>query len=140
MKIRLPLIITGCFILFFSLSCKKAIEKKEQQLIMDAITNGVWLVEQYYEGATNISSDFLNYEFRFYNNGTVTGTINTTVTNGTWSGDISNYSITAQFPTAGDPVKKLNGVWQITDSYVDYVEAEMTTTSGKNILHLRKKP
>jgi hypothetical protein len=104
------------------------------------MTNGVWIVEQYFEGTNNISSQFLYYEFQFYENGTVTGTKSTEVNNGTWTGDVSNYSITSQFPTATDPVKKLNGVWRITDSYLDYVEAEMTTANGTNVLHLRKKP
>jgi hypothetical protein len=59
---------------------------------------------------------------------------------GTWSGDINTYSITSQFPTASDPLKRLNGTWKLTDSYWDFVKAEMNTVNGKNILHLKKKP
>lgn len=140
MKIRLPLITAGCFLVLASLSCKKAIEKKQQDIIMDAITNGVWIVDQYFEGSNNISSDFLYYEFQFHNDGTVTSSKSSTVSNGTWSGDASNYSITSQFPAATDPLKKLNGVWHIKDSYWDYVKAEMTTATGINVLYLRKKP
>jgi hypothetical protein len=134
-----PLILTGCIALFFSMSCKKAIEKKAQDMIMDAITNGEWIVEQYFEGSNNISSQFLNYYFKFNSNGTVTGTISSTSTNGTWAGNASDYTITAEFPSAGDPLKKLNGVWKIKDSYWDYVKAEMPTSSGTNVLILRKK-
>jgi hypothetical protein len=125
--------------LFISGSCKRAIEKKKEDLIMKAITDGVWIVEQYFEGANNITSEFLNYDFRFYENWSVTGTKGTVTDTGTWSGNTSNYSITSQFPTANDPVKKLNGVWKIKDSYWDYVKAEMTTGSGINVLYLRKK-
>lgn len=109
-------------------------------MLVDAITNGVWIVEQYFEGSNNISGEFLNYEFQFYENGTVTSTKSSESSSGTWSGDISNYSITSQFPAATNPLKKLNGVWHIKDSYWDYVEAEMTTSTGINVLHLRKKP
>ena len=121
-------------------SCKKAIENKQRDIIIDAMTNGVWIVEQYMEGATDITASFAGYEFKFNTNETVTGTKGAMVESGTWSGNATNYTITSQFPAAGDPLKKLNGVWKLTDSEWVYVEAEMTTTSGKNILHLRKKP
>ena len=134
-----PLVLSGFFALLFTLSCKKAIEKKAQNEIMDAITNGEWIVEQYIESGNNISSQFLNYSFKFNSNGTVTGTINSTSANGTWAGNATDYTITAEFPSAGDPLKKLNGLWKMKDSYWDYVKAEMTTSSGMNVLTLRKK-
>ena len=127
-------------LLMATFSCKKAVENKKQDLLMSAITDGLWVVEQYFEGANNITTNFANYEFKFSGDGIVTGTKAPDVTSGTWSGNMSNYSITSNFPSAGDPVQKLNGIWKITDSYWDYVEAEMSTASGMNILHLRKKP
>ena len=129
-----------CLLLVSSFSCKKMIEQKKQDALMDAITNGKWIVEQYLEGATNVTGDFEDYDFQFFKNGTVTGFNTGGSTDGTWAGDIDNYSITSQFPSGIEPLKKLNGVWKIKDSYWDYVEAEMNTPSGKNILHLRKKP
>jgi hypothetical protein len=139
MNILKPLIFTGCLALIFTMSCKKAIEKKAQDMVMDAMTNGEWIVEQYIEGSNNISDQFLNYYFKFNSNGTVTGTINSNATHGTWSGNATDYTITSDFPSAGDPLKKLNGVWKIKDSYWDFVKAEMTTSSGTNKLMLRKK-
>jgi hypothetical protein len=134
-----PLIYTGCLALLFSMSCKKAIEKKAESMIMDAITNGQWIVEQYVEGSNNLSSQFLNYYFKFNSDGTLTGTINSTVTNGTWVPNTTDYTITSNFPSAGDPLQKLNGVWKIKDSYWDYVKAEMTTPDGTKLLTLRKQ-
>lgn len=109
-------------------------------MVMDAITNGTWMIEQYLEGATNVTGDFLDYNFQFFKNGTVTGTLSGNATSGTWSGNASNYSITSQFPSASDPIKKLNGVWIIKDSYWDYVKAEQNTPNGMNVLFLRKNP
>ena len=140
MKKPLPLVALACCVLTFSWSCQKAIEKKQQEVLIEAITNGTWYVEQYFEGASNITSVFLNYDFQFYENGTVTGTLSGASTSGTWAGDATNYSITSEFPAAGDPLKKLNGVWKIKDSYWDFVKAETTTSSGINVVHLRKKP
>jgi hypothetical protein len=120
-------------------SCQKLIDKKKEQIVLDIMTSGEWYVEQYFEGSANITSDFLNYLFRFKEDRTVTGTHDTEIYQGTWAEDVSNISITSDFPTAPDPVKKLNGTWKIKDSARDYVKAEMTTPTGKNILRLRKK-
>jgi hypothetical protein len=137
MKRLLPFI--TIFLLTSSLSCKKLVEKKQRAAIIEAMTNGLWMVEQYFENSVNITSDFLNYEFQFYENGTVKGMLGTDIANGTWIADADKYTITSDFPGAGAPLVKLNFTWLLTDSYTNYVEAETTTPSGKNILHLRKK-
>lgn len=134
-----PLIISGMLALLFSVSCKKAIEKKVENQIMDAITNGEWIVEQYLEGDQNLSGQFLNYSFKFDSNGTLTGSVGSTSTAGTWVPNTDDYTILSDFPAAGDPLKKLNGLWKIKDSYWDYVKAEMTTPNGIKTLKLRKK-
>ena len=128
------------FVMDYFLFCKKKIEEKKKDMVMDDITNGVWYVEQYLEGTNNISGDFAGYIFKFNTDGTVTGDKGGTISNGTWVGDSNNYSITSNFSGATDPVLKLSGVWKLTDTYWDYVEAEKNTSSGKDILHLRKKP
>ena len=106
---------------------------------MKAITDGTWIVEQYFENGSNLSYEFLNYDFNFNSNGVVTGTIAGSSTSGTWSGSASTASITSNFPTSTAPLVKMNGIWKITDSYWDYVEAETTVANGKNVLRLRKK-
>jgi hypothetical protein len=127
-------------LLVITSSCKKAIEQKQKDIIIEAMTTGRWFVEQYKDTTTDVTADFFGYEFQFYESGTVDGILNTTTRSGTWSSDISSYTITAAFPpAAGDTLKRLNYTWKITDSYLDYVEAKTTTASGDNILHLRKK-
>ena len=121
------------------LSCKKAIENKQRDLLIDAITNGEWEVKQYLEETVDVTAQFYGYSFQFEQNGAVHGKYFGNAEHGTWQGDVNNYTITSQFPTASDPIKKLNGIWKLTDSYWDYVEAEMNTANGKNILHLIKK-
>jgi len=122
------------------LSCKKLVEDKQRNAVLEAMTAGVWMVEQYFENEENITSVFLNYEFQFYENGTVKGTLGTEVANGTWVADPDKYSITSEFPAATNPLAKLNFTWFIKDSDWDYVKAECTSQAGKNVLHLRKKP
>lgn len=135
MKIFISLL----FIAVSSLSCKKAIEKKTRDLLVDAITNGYWIVEQYVEKQADITTDFTGYDFKFNENGTVVGIYSGTNTNGTWSGNVTDYTITSDFPGSNDPLKKLNGVWKLVDSDWDFVKAEMTVGLEKNILKLRKK-
>jgi hypothetical protein len=137
---RIALFMAFAVIIFFSFSCKKAIEQQQKNIIMNAMVNGRWYVEQYKENTTDVTGDFLGYEFQFYENGNVDGIKNTIIKTGTWTTDISNYTISAAFPAdASDTLKRLNYTWKITDSYLDYVEAKTTTASGDNILHLRKK-
>jgi hypothetical protein len=126
--------------LLLSISCKKAVQQAQKNIIIDAMTNGRWFVEQYKENTNDVTGDFFGYEFQFYENGNVDG-IKTPVTkSGTWSSDITTYTITASFPaSAGDTLRRLNYTWKITDSYLNYVEAKTTTSNGDNILHLRKK-
>lgn len=109
-------------------------------MLMDAITNGEWQVHRFLEESADITLQFYGYRFQFHEAGSVDAKFFGLVESGTWAGDVNNLTITSQFPSAGDPLKKLNGVWKLTDSYWDYVEAEMVTSTGKNILHLIKKP
>ena len=123
-------------------SCKKLIEQKKQGIALDAMTTGHWYVEQYKTDSVNVTGDFFGFEFQFYRNGTVDGIKGaTTQSTGTWSADMNNYTITAAFPlAAGDTLRRLNYMWKITDSYLDYVVAITTPSAGhQNILHLRKK-
>jgi hypothetical protein len=134
-----PLILAGFLALVLSTSCKKTIEKKVQDMVMNAITSGEWIVEQYKEGDNNLSNLFLNYAFKFNSNGTLIGAINGTPTEGTWQPNTTDFTIFTDFPTATDPIKKLNGLWKIKDSDWDYVKAEMQTDNGTKLLVLRKK-
>lgn len=127
-------------IILLCTSCKKTIQEQQQSIVMKAITDGKWKVEYYMDGTTDISAQFTGFQFKFYEDGTVIGTDGTITNVGTWSGNVSNYSITSFFQSANPPVFKLNGIWKLTDSYWDYVEAEMSTDTGKSLLHLRKIP
>jgi hypothetical protein len=102
------------------------------------MTTGQWHVESYMEGTIAVTDQFQGFNFQFYEDGSVTGNNGTSSTTGTWLGDIRNYSIISNFPSATNPLIKLNGTWLIKDSSMDYVAAEMKTSQGIMILHLRK--
>ncbi|HRE52135.1 MAG TPA: hypothetical protein PK339_11980 [Flavitalea sp.] len=129
------------FALFFFplfISCEKLIEDKKKDLLMEIITNGTWYIHQYREVDTDITEEFSGYQFQFFENGVVTGEKEAAATDGVWEGDVENISIHANFPSAAPPLSKLSGIWKIKDSGRDFVKAEMTVSTGKNLLHLLK--
>jgi len=123
----------------FSISCKKAIEKKKEQVVMDAITSGVWYVELYSENNIQKTSEYNGYEFKFNENETLNALRSGSSVTGTWKPNIAEYSITTNFPGAADPLDKLSSIWTLLDSDWDYVKAESTILSVRRELHLRKK-
>lgn len=129
------------FFAIFTPSCKKYIQQQEQKAAMAIITDGVWYVDQYLQNDSAITASFSGYLFKFDANGVVTGTRDSISVKGVWSASIASRSIISNFPTAGDPVKKLNETWKITDSNATYVAASSTdsTNHTNNILHLRKQ-
>ncbi|HEY8397178.1 MAG TPA: hypothetical protein VIK80_04505 [Flavihumibacter sp.] len=120
-------------------ACKKVIDRKKEEILIDAITSSKWYIYSYQEGTTDITASFSPYTFQFHRNGTVSGFTGTTEELGTWEGDIDTKSITTNFPGAEEPINKLNAVWKITNNTWDYVKAETTIDGQKNLLHLKKK-
>ncbi|MHA4843467.1 hypothetical protein ACX0G7_04830 [Flavitalea antarctica] len=122
-----------------TISCKKAIEQKQEQIVMDAITSGLWIVDLYSEDGVVMTADYAGYEFKFNDNETLNALKSGSTVSGTWKPDITQYTITTNFPGATVPLAKLSSTWKLTDSDWDYVKSESSVTGVKRILHLRKK-
>src|SRR6185436_17014842 len=116
-----PLLIISSLVLLCS--CKKAIEKKAENAIMKAMTDGQWVITSFISDGSNITTDFSTYRFQYFSNYTVnaikSGTVEAT---GNWDGDASAMNIIANFPNVTDPLLLLNGTWHITDNSWTYVE------------------
>ena len=107
---------------------------------MSVITNGQWKVQSYLVDTTSITAEFDGYTFRFNEDGTVSGANGTLSQTGTWAGDVRDYSITSEFPSAPDPLRKLNGHWIIKDSGLAYVKADLSDSGVVSHLWLTKVP
>ncbi|HUQ67249.1 MAG TPA: hypothetical protein VM101_13895 [Flavitalea sp.] len=107
---------------------------------MSFITNGQWKVESYLADTVTETQEFEGYTFKFNADGSVVGNIGTISSWGTWVGDVSDYSITSNFPGSGEPLKKLNGHWIIKDSGLTFVKADMSASGSTRHLHLIKIP
>jgi hypothetical protein len=120
-------------------SCKKSIEKKKLDLVIAAMTSGRWYVQEYKVGSTDVTAEFDGYEFQFFSDGKVDGIKSSNTTSGTWVGDGTNFTINSNFPGAGLPLNRLNGLWKITDSDWVYVHANLSNGSETYYLKLHKK-
>ncbi|HMZ46001.1 MAG TPA: hypothetical protein PLU36_04295 [Chitinophagaceae bacterium] len=123
--------------------CKKAIEKIKEQEIVNAITNGKWVVSKFVEGTTTTTTDFAGWETIYYENGTFTSS-KTGETNqtGTWAGNASNWTFTITFnATPPTPLNKLGGVWTVTRAVSTDKGSYAKTEAGVNYeLEMTKMP
>lgn len=121
---------------FSLLGCKKTLEEKARDIVVNAMVSGKWSMTKFTLDGTNITSDFTGYSFQFYENETVDAIKNNTVeATGTWKGDAANMSISATFANAPEPLSLINGSWSITKNSWTFVEAKQT--SGAQIKTLR---
>jgi exonuclease III len=120
--------------------CKKAIEKKTEDAILQAMTDGQWVITSFTSNGTDLTSDFTGYKFQYFSDYTVNaikmGTVEKT---GVWQGDVNTMSISANFPDAVNPLLMLNGTWHITNTSWTYVIANMTIGSEARTLRLDKQ-
>ena len=134
---RFAIIILSCSCL---MGCKKIIEKKAEDAIMKAMTDGQWVITNFTSNGTDITADFTAYKFQYFQNYTVNAIKNGTVEKtGTWHGDANTMNISADFPGAVNPILLLNGTWHITDNGWTYVIANMTVNSEVRTLRLDKQ-
>jgi type 1 glutamine amidotransferase len=126
-------------LLVIPFSCKKYIQQQEQNALVSIVTKGTWRVTGYHDQATtNLTDSFAGYSFQFNENGTLYTVKYGQQTNGTWSANIGNKTITSTFPGAPYPINLLNYTWTITDSYSDSVAAKTAVGESFNILNLHK--
>ena len=104
--LSLVFIITAC------LGCKKAIEQKKQDALVDVMSANTWYVAQYLEGPNVYTSEFDGYDFNFKGDYTVVAKKGTSSITGTWSADFNTKVLSANF-TSGNPLSRLNGTWAI---------------------------
>ncbi len=132
------LLIAGLILLLCS--CKKYIQKQEQNALEAVVTNGLWYVAGYEQNDSDITSSFSGYLFKFDANNTVTATGGNTTVTGQWSDNINARTVTADFAGAAAPLVYLNETWTITDSYTDSVSAKCVDTVNHttNFLQLKK--
>jgi len=119
--------------------CKKNIEKIKENAVISAMTDGQWVITNFVNNGNVITSDFSSYKFQYYSNKTVDAINNGVVEKtGTWDGDASTMTITANFPNAGPTVTLINGTWHIDNNSWTFVVASQVSGSQAKTLRLEK--
>ena len=55
-------------VLFCQLSCKEAIQKIKEDMVVKAMIDGQWAVTNFTQNGTNITDQFTGYRFKYYQN------------------------------------------------------------------------
>jgi hypothetical protein len=120
-------------------SCKKAIQNAQEDLVIQAMTNGQWAITSFTHNGVNITSDFTGYKFQYYSNKTVDAILNGVVDKtGSWDGNASAMTTYANFPTAGNPLSLINGSWHIENNSWTFVVATQTIGAETKTMRLDK--
>lgn len=131
------------FIAFFCVilvsGCKKSVESRVEDAVIAAMTNGQWVITKFTQNGNTITTDFSTYKFQYYSNKTVdaikSGSVEKT---GTWNGDATTMSTSANFTNAVYPLQLINGNWLITNNSWTFVEATQTIGSEVKTMRLDK--
>ncbi|MBK6937767.1 MAG: hypothetical protein IPH18_13425 [Chitinophagaceae bacterium] len=124
---------------FTTSGCKKTIEKIQQDLVIQAMTDGQWVVTSFVLNSANITADFSAYKFKYYADKTVDAIKNGTVEKtGSWDGNASTMTTWANFNSPPYPLDLINGNWQITRNSWTYVEAAQTNGNTTKQMRLDK--
>lgn len=130
-------LLTG-FVVFLW-GCQKVKEQVQEDLIVRAITDGVWRVTNYEKGGNNLTADFAAYRYQFNMDFSVDAINNGTLEKkGTWQADVNARTVTANFTNASPQLMLLNGTWQITRNSWTFVEATQTINGEIRLLRIDK--
>ena len=131
---------TMLVVLIIAISVAHCSKKEVQQnIIIQAMTNGRWVVQHFTENTLDVSTEFTTYEFQFYENGTVQSISGSVITNGTWTANPDARTISSIFPTGNDTLKRLNDTWKIFNNSYTLVEANPSSPTRTAYLKLIKK-
>ena len=136
---RTLLILALAWPLLCVVSCKKVIEDKKKEYVLGIMTTGRWYLQSVTENGVDLTADFMEYEFQFYENKKIDAISVLRTTTGNWIEDISNLTMTVKFPQTMDALDRLNQAWKLLDSSPTAVLAEATTPNGKTRIIFRKK-
>ena len=132
------------FITFFLVvillsSCEKTKDAIAQDLVVQAMINGQWIITKFTQSGTDITTNFSGYKFQYFENKTVDAIKNgVKERTGNWDGNATAMTTWADFPAAPTPISLINGTWNITKSSWTFVEATQTTGVETKTLRLDK--
>ena len=127
-------------VLMIFAGCKKTVEQVVGDAILQAMTDGQWAITSFTQNGTDITSSFAGYKFKYYSNKTVDATKNGTLEmTGTWDGDATTMTTSANFSGATNPLSLVNGTWHINNNSWTYIAVTQTNGSETKTMRLDKQ-
>lgn len=139
MKTKATTLVAVMLLSFVFSSCEKAEQFIQKAVLSQVITSDRWIVETFAVSGTDVTAEYVPYEFEFNKNGTVTAFRSTESILGDWKEDLNAMSIETHFSDPAVTLQRFNNVWYIGKSAATYVEARAVTATGVLNLKLVKK-
>jgi PBP1b-binding outer membrane lipoprotein LpoB len=128
------------FILILISGCKKTVQQVVGDAILQAMTDGQWAITSFTQNGTDITTSFSGYKFKYYSNKTVDAIKNGTLeTTGSWDGDATTMTTSANFSGVTAPLSLVNGTWHITNNSWTYIAVTQTNGSETKTMRLDKQ-
>ena len=101
----------------------------------NTFVNGSWRVTLFSEDGSNQTSQFLNYDFVFGTNGSLTAENGSTTMNGTWTTgtDDSTPKFIINFSATNGPFEEISEDWQILNASATRVELKHVSRGDGSI-------
>lgn len=127
------------FIAISAMGCKKIQEDLGLRFLMNAMTNGRWLVGVYTKDEVDETAAFEGYEFQFTEDNKVSAITASGEVKGTWSANLNEKTIESKFPVINMPLIRLNEKFRVINNTPKLVEAHPVDESKNVYLKLVKK-
>ena len=122
-------------------NCKKFVEKKKEDALLDIMTDGKWIITSFVKNTVDLTDNFDGYAFKYYSDRTVDAIKNGSVEKkGNWDGDVATMTTWADFQNATQPLIEINGSWHLDDTGLNYVIASQRGAQDSKEMRLDKLP
>lgn len=122
-------------------NCKKFIENKKEDALLDIMTDGKWIITSFVKNTVDLTPNFSGYAFKYYTDRTVDALKDGSLEKkGNWDGDVETMTTWAEFQNATQPLIEINGSWHIDDSGINYVIASQRGAIDAKEMRLDKLP
>jgi hypothetical protein len=134
------LFLLNLIIIALASGCDKKIQQIQEDLVIKAMTDGQWAVTSFTRNGVNITSDFSSYKFKYYSNKNVDAIKNGIVEKtGTWDGNSTTMTTSANFNNPPYPLDLINGSWHIDNNGWTYVVATQVNGTETKTMRLDKQ-
>ena len=134
------LVIALSAIVLMSGNCVKDPPFVPDDLLIQILTDGEWSITEFKYNGDDSTQKFAGWRFKYHASKSVDAKYATVVMQtGTWDGNQSAMTFSANFPSATSPVTLVNGSWNVTTPGTRVVTATQTVGSVQKTMKLYRE-